>query len=276
MQIRACLDSGERSQRLERELLLMHVLQKDRAWLYTHDDVLLEPGELDAYQALLNRRINGEPIAYLTGTRSFWDHEFQVNEHCLIPRADTELLVELASGLLPDDFKGHVIDLGTGSGILAISIALIRPDCHVVATDINAHTLQLAESNAQRLGATNVAFVESDWFAELAGQQFDMIISNPPYIRSTDPHLDQGDLRFEPRRALDGGDDGLDAYRRIIEGCKDHLTDSGHLLLEHGHDQREHLCDLLHAAGFDTLQIQDDLAGIPRAIVASRAPATAT
>jgi len=247
------LDSGDA------ELLLAHVLGRSRSWLYAHGDAELEADAAARFQALLARRRAGEPVAYLTGHRGFWQFDLQVDPATLIPRPDTELLVELALKRMPADRPLRVADLGTGSGAVALALAHERPRAAVIATDASTGALAVAEANARSLGLGNVQFRHGDWFAPLAGETFDLVASNPPYIADDDAHLDQGDLRFEPRSALASGADGLDAIRRIVADAPGHLLPGGWLLLEHGWEQGEAVRALLAAAGLDEVDTARDL-----------------
>lgn len=245
--------------RHEAEHLLLHVLKRDRAWLFAHgDDPLPEP-VATAFDALLSRRAAGEPLAYLVGRRGFWTLDLQVSPATLIPRPETERLVELALERLPDDRRLRVADLGTGSGAIALALASERPLAQVVATDVSGDALRLAQANAEANGLANVVFRQGSWLAPLAGERFELIASNPPYIADGDPHLSQGDLRFEPPAALSSGADGLDAIREIVTAAASHLLPGGWLLLEHGWDQGEAIRGLLHAAGFVDVATEADL-----------------
>jgi release factor glutamine methyltransferase len=250
----------------EARLLLRHVLGANAAWLEAHRDDLLPRSAAEAFAALVERRAAGEPVAYLLGFREFYGREFSVTPDVLIPRPETELLVELARekvGKVGAGETANIIDLGTGSGCVAITLALEIPRARVVAADFSPAALAVARANATLFGA-DVAFVESDWFERFAGQRFDCIVSNPPYVAAGDPHLGEGDLRFEPPSALACGDDGLDAIRRIIADASRHLEAGGWLLLEHGYDQAAALRELLAAAGLADIEQHRDLAGIVR------------
>ena len=233
------------------------------------------PAERAALEPLLARRVAGEPVAYLVGTREFFGRPFVVAPQVLIPRPETELLVELAvanvrgSGLRAP----RIVDLGTGSGAIAVTLALELPQAHVLATDRSAAALSTAQANARALGAGNVAFRPGDWWAAVEPQErFDLVVSNPPYIRHDDHHLAEGDLRFEPREALTDGADGLEALRAIVAGARQHLAPGGLLLLEHGWDQAEPVRALLDAGGLTQPRTWNDLAGIGR-VSGARAPA---
>lgn len=250
--------------RLEVRMLLEHVLAKPRAWLLAHDTDPLAPEVAVAYEALAQRRLAGEPMAYLLGQREFMGHVFRVTPDVLIPRPDTEVLVETALECVAGQAAPAVLDLGTGSGAIAISIALARRDARVMASDVSAAALVVAAGNAWELTAS-VRFVEGNWYdAVPAGEGFDLIVSNPPYVASDDPHLGQGDVRFEPRGALTDGADGLEDLRRIVAGAHRHLKPGGALWMEHGWDQAEAVRALLAATGFSDVHSRRDLAGIER------------
>ena len=255
----------------EARLLLRHVLGVGAAWLESHRDDSLPRDAREAFAALVERRAGGEPVAYLLGFREFYGREFSVTPAVLIPRPETELLVDLAREKVGggDAVKSAVkcaatlLDLGTGSGCVAITLALELPGAQVVAADISTDALAVARANAVLLGA-DVRFLESDWFDRLGGQRFDCIIGNPPYIAAGDSHLAEGDLRFEPPSALACGDDGLDAIRVIVALAPAHLLPGGWLLLEHGYDQASAMLDLLRNGGFVDIGQHRDLAGIVR------------
>ncbi len=223
--------------RHEVELLLGHALGRTRAWLFAHADDEVDADAQARFERLVAARRRGEPVAYLTGTRGFWTLDLEVTADVLIPRAETERLVELALERIPADVVCAVADLGTGSGAIALAIASERPQARIVATDASAGALAVARANARRLGLDQVTFAQGDWCAALGAQRFDVIVSNPPYIAAGDPHLGEGDLRFEPASALASCNDGLDAIRAIAAQARDHLEAGGWLLVEHGHDQ---------------------------------------
>jgi len=250
--------------RLEVQYLLQHALDKPRAWLLAHAEESPESERQVRYSAMLERRLAGEPVAYILGEREFYGLMLKVTPATLIPRPETELLVEQALLRLPVEQPGQVLDLGAGSGAVALAIAHARPRAEVVAVDASAEALAVARENAERLGLTNTVFLLGDWYAPLEGQQFDLIVSNPPYIASDDVHLAQGDLRFEPPTALASGADGLDDIRRIVAGAASHLRPGGWLLLEHGYDQASAVQALLNAAGMSEVHSIQDLAGIAR------------
>ncbi|HGM6773199.1 peptide chain release factor N(5)-glutamine methyltransferase [Stenotrophomonas sp. PSU-St15] len=247
--------------RHEAELLLLHVLERPRSWLFAHATDPLPATAQAAFEALLARRAAGEPVAYLTGRRGFWTLDLRVDAATLIPRPETELLVELALERLPSDRPLSVADLGTGSGAIALALASERPLAQVLATDASPGALAMAARNAAHHELRNVRFAEGgqDWYAPLQGARFALIASNPPYIASEDPHLQQGDLRFEPASALASGIDGLDDIRRIVAGAPEHLQPAGWLLIEHGWDQGAAIRTLFDAAGFADVQTQQDL-----------------
>lgn len=248
--------------RIEIQALLQHVLGQNRAWLLAHDDETPSEDRQTAYQALLQRRLCGEPLAYILGEREFYGLNFFVTPATLIPRPETELLVESALEHLPQ--HGCVLDLGTGSGAIALAIAHTRPEVQVTAVDVSSEALVVAEQNAQRLGVRNVEFIHGDWFEPLAEQRFDLIVSNPPYIEDDDPHLQQGGLPHEPLSALAAGTDGLDDIRRIVAQSPLHLRPGGWLLLEHGYDQAAQVRELLRQVGLNEVFSACDLAGIER------------
>lgn len=245
--------------RHEAELLLLHVLGKPRSWLFAHATDSVETGDVAAFHALLARRVAGEPVAYLLGHRGFWTLDLAVSPATLIPRPETELLVELALARLPVDTALAVADLGTGSGAIALALASERPQVDVTATDLSAAALDMARGNAARNGLARVRFVQGAWFAPLQGMRFDLIASNPPYIASNDPHLQQGDLRHEPATALASGIDGLDDIRLIVADAGAHLLPGGWLLIEHGWDQGAAIRTLFEHAGFEQVHTERDL-----------------
>jgi release factor glutamine methyltransferase len=248
-----------RIDRADAECLLAFVLGRPRSWLFAHGDDALDDAAVARFNALVARRSAGEPVAYLVGHRGFRNLDLAVTPDTLIPRPETELLVELALARIPVDNEAHIADLGTGSGAIALAIAAERPHAHVIATDRSDAALAVARSNASAHALANVEFRNGDWFAPLAGEQFDIIASNPPYIADDDPHLSQGDLRFEPCAALSCGHDGLDAIRSIVRDAPAHLRDDGWLLLEHGHNQGEAVRSLLGNAGFVQVETVQDL-----------------
>jgi release factor glutamine methyltransferase len=248
----------------ESEILMEAICGISRSRQFSHPDDLLTEDQVQQYQLALQRRLAGEPLSYITGTRGFWDMDLNVTPDVLIPRPDTECLVEQALARIPDEARWRIADLGTGSGAIAIAIARERQECTITATEISAAALAIAEENARLAGIENINFAVGSWCQPLKSQQFDMIVSNPPYIRADDPHLEQGDLPAEPQHALVSGTDGLDAIRQIISGCTSHLKEEGWLLLEHGFEQAEEVTDLLRQAGFRDIFTQQDYAGNDR------------
>jgi release factor glutamine methyltransferase len=261
--IAAALELPRRDARLDARVLAAHVLGVEPAWLIAHDTDAVPTPQIDAFQNLLAQRLRGVPIAYLTGRREFYGRPFQVSADVLIPRPDTELLVELALARIPPDQAVEVLDLGTGSGCIALTLALERPLASVTAVDRSQAALAVAQRNAASLD-TRVEFLASDWFSALGERRFNLIISNPPYIAAADPHLAQGDVRFEPLAALAAGADGLDDLRQLIAAACAHLLPGGTLLLEHGHDQAAAVRSMLQQSGVPSPQSWNDLAGIPR------------
>jgi release factor glutamine methyltransferase len=295
---------------LEAQLLLQHLLNVNRAWLIAHADDALnaedgQPNIHAAFEALITRRLNGEPIAYILGEREFFGLNLKVTPDTLIPRPDTETLVEAALTKIPQSdnssqssfprkresmltltpkidsrFRGNddrgsiednkqpiILDLGTGTGAIALAIAKNRPRAQVTAVDASAGALKIAKENAQNLQIPNVQFVLSHWFDALKNQTFDVIVSNPPYIEANDMHLSQGDVRFEPRSALVSGADGLDDIRQIIASAPPHLNPQGWLMLEHGYNQAKQVSTLLQKAGFSDIETMQDLGGNDRVTI---------
>jgi len=267
----ALADAAQRLDASEARLLLAHALGASRAQLVAHPERTLAGAVPDRFAALVARRAAGEPIAYLVGEREFWSLALHVTPAVLIPRPETEALIERALERLPRSEACSVLELGTGSGAIAIALARERPQARIVATDISEEALAVARDNAARHGV-DIAFVRGDWLDAVgAGRRFDLVVSNPPYVCTRDPHLGRGDLRFEPRVALDGGDDGLDCIRRIVREAREHLSPGGWLALEHGHDQAPACREILVAAGYGAVESCVDLAGLPRVCVGRRA-----
>lgn len=244
---------------VDAEHLLLHVLARPRSWLFAHADDAVTATEAAGFLALVERRTQGEPVAYLTGTQGFWSLELAVTPATLIPRPETERLVELALERLPAGVAVRVADLGTGSGAIALAIARERPQAQVIASDASAAALEVARANAERNRIRNVQFRQGDWLVPLAGERFDLIASNPPYIADGDPHLSAGDLRFEPPTALSSGADGLDAIRVIVRDARALLQPGGWLLLEHGWDQGDAVRALLQGGGYGDVATEQDL-----------------
>ena len=248
---------------LETRMLLMHALGLSRVQLITQSGQILSTEQAQEFSQLILRRINGEPMAYIIGEREFFGLAFYVTPDVLIPRPDTEMLVELALRYAPPN--SQLLDLGTGSGAIAITIAQQRPDLQVTALDVSAAALGVATKNAARhLPAKRIKLILSDWYSAISDQKFSTIVSNPPYIVKDDQHLSQGDLRFEPIDALTDHADGLTAYRRIVSDAKNHLRLDGWLLMEHGYDQSHAVQEILSMHGFIDVQSWPDLAGILR------------
>ncbi|MEK8079945.1 peptide chain release factor N(5)-glutamine methyltransferase [Pseudomonas sp. XK-1] len=249
--------------RLDAELLLAHALDKSRSYLHTWPERELDAEQLARYQADLARRQSGEPVAYILGQQGFWSLELEVASHTLIPRPDTELLVETVLALLPAT-PAALLDLGTGTGAIALALASERPAWQVTGVDRVQEAVALAERNCIRLKLANASFVASHWFSALDGQRYQLIVSNPPYIAAGDRHLAEGDVRFEPSSALVAGADGLDDIRLIIQQAPDYLEAGGWLLLEHGFDQAAAVRELLSARGFSAVESRRDLGGHER------------
>ncbi len=248
--------------RLEATALLAHCLQQPRSYLFAHDDEDLPRKASKAFAKLIKRRCKGEPYAYVIGQREFWSLELEVNPHVLIPRPDTECLVEAALKHIPPELPCLVADLGTGSGAIAVAIAKERPKARLMATDISSAALKVAKANGDRLAPSRIEFRKGDWLDCLSGERFDVIVSNPPYVAVRDPHL--ADLPYEPKKALVAGADGLDELSRLIPDAPDHLRKGGWLLVEHGSDQGEQVRELFQQSGFSNITTRFDLGGNER------------
>ncbi len=257
---------------IEAQALLGFVLGCQRSWLIAHGDDALTAAQAGAFFALAKRRRDGEPVAYLTGVREFWGLPLAVSPDVLIPRPETETLVEMALLRIPQDREFRVLDLGTGSGAIALALAHERPRASVIASDASEAALSVAKANAARLDLTRVTFVHADWYDGVPAGAFDLIVSNPPYVAGDDPHLAEGDLRFEPVTALTPGGNGLDALATIIEGAPARLVAGGTVMVEHGHDQADAVRALLLAAGLVEPVAARDLAGIWRVAGARKKP----
>ncbi|MEQ1766832.1 MAG: peptide chain release factor N(5)-glutamine methyltransferase [Methylotenera sp.] len=251
----------------EAQLLLQHVLNVNRAWLIAHENDALQPNIHAAFEALLNRRLAGEPMAYILGSREFFGLDLLVTPDTLIPRPDTETLVEAALAKILNNTNLSILDLGTGTGAIALASAKNCPQVSITAVDASNAALEVAKKNAQNLNIHNVEFVLSNWFNNLSNQRFDVIVSNPPYIEENDDHLTQGDLRFEPISALASGADGLDDIRQIIENCLVYLKPQGWLMMEHGYNQADQVADLMAQSGLNNIETIQDLGGNNRVTI---------
>ncbi|MGK2952770.1 MAG: peptide chain release factor N(5)-glutamine methyltransferase [Thiobacillus sp.] len=269
LQLAATLGLDKREARLEARVLAAHAWQVDRAWLVAHDTDRPSAVQISAFDTLLTRRLTSEPVAYLTGTREFYGRPFQVTSDVLIPRPETELLVEAALERLPKDRPTRILDLGTGSGCIAITLGLERPDCTIWAVDKSEAALAVARMNAQKLGATQLQFVHSDWFDALKDQRFTLILANPPYICADDP-MNMNDPRFEPTSALIASGSGLDDLSAIITTSPAHLEPRGWLIVEHGWNQRESCQSIFHRSHYVKVQTLNDLANLPRITLGQR------
>ena len=261
---------GAEAGRLEAEVLLRKLLGVSRAWLFANPEAPLTDEQQRQFDALVGRRQRGEPIAYIVGTREFWSLELEVTPDVLIPRPETELLVEQVVSRIPPDAAWRIVDMGTGSGAIAIALARERPRCKVHATDCSPAALEVARRNARRHTAGRIHLHEGSWLDPLEGL-FDVIVGNPPYVAESDPHVSRGDCRFEPRTALTSGPDGLDAIRHIARSALLRLSARGLLALEHGCDQGQATRALLEEAGFLKIETVKDLAGLDRVTLAGRA-----
>jgi release factor glutamine methyltransferase len=250
--------------RREVHALLARALSTNTAYIAAHGDTPLAPPAFARYRHMLERRLAGEPLAYVFGEREFYGMTFEVSQAVLIPRPETELLVEVAVARLPPQVAATVLDLGTGSGCIAVAVATLRPHARVVATDVSQAALEVAATNVARHGAHNVELRLGEGYAAARAERFDLIVSNPPYVAEGDSHLRQGDLRFEPRVALVAGPDGLGVLRAFVQDAPSHLSAGGSILLEHGFDQGQAVQGLLAAAGFTQVSSWRDLAGMRR------------
>ena len=255
------------SPRLDAEVLLCHTLAVNRSYLYTWPEKKLTANQYNKFQTLLAKRIQGVPVAYLTGHKEFWSLDLQVTENTLIPRPETELLVEQTLARLSPNSQAQVVDLGTGSGAIALAIASERPQCSILAIDKFPATLSVARNNAQRMHLSSIKFVVSDWWNAIGKLNATLIVSNPPYIAATDPHLIQGDIKAEPRNALIAGMDGLTDIRQIIKTSLSHLELQGWLLIEHGYDQANIVRELFKQSAYENIMTYRDLSGISRVTV---------
>lgn len=254
--------------RIDSEYLLQHVIQQSMAWLISHGDSPATSSHIRDFMALIDERAKGVPVAYLMGYREFWTLKLNVSEHVLIPRGDTEVLVEQAIERIPRSEPTKVIDMGTGSGAIALSIAKERPNASVVATDKHSEALDIARSNSTLNNIKNVDFLISDWFSNIGNEKFDLIASNPPYVEAGDPHLQRGDLRFEPNTALVAKDQGLGDLNSIITQAPSHLKPNGWLIVEHGFNQATQVEEMMRASGFQNVSLYADLNHLPRCTAA--------
>ncbi|WP_288429964.1 peptide chain release factor N(5)-glutamine methyltransferase [uncultured Pantoea sp.] len=262
---------GGDSPKRDAEILLGFVTGKSRSWLVAFDETLLTEAQLQQLDVLLARRARGEPVAHLIGEREFWSLPLQVNDATLIPRPDTEILVEQALAHLPES-PARVLDMGTGSGAIALAIASERPDCDVIGVDRIPAAVALAQRNAAHLAIPNATFIQSHWFAQITPARFDLIVSNPPYIDANDRHLNEGDVRFEPRSALVAKEAGLADLRLLIEQAINWLQPGGWLLLEHGWQQDEAVRHLMQQHHYLSVATANDYGGNPRVTFGQAAP----
>jgi len=253
--------------KFEAQLLLQNTLNVNRAWLLAHELDMLPSKAIADFEALLTRRLLGEPVAYILGYREFYGLNLTVTPDTLIPRPDTETLVEAALEKTPADTSCSILDLGTGTGAVALAIAKHRPHAQVMALDASHAALRIAEHNAKQLGLAHINFTLSHWFSAVEGERFNLIVSNPPYIEQHDPHLSQGDLRFEPMSALASGADGLDDIREIVAHSLIHLLPQGWLMLEHGYNQAQLVADLMAESGLVDINTIQDLGGNDRVTI---------
>jgi len=257
---------------LDVRLLMQKTLNVDHAWLMSHGDAQLSPAQIQAFNHLLDRRINGEPMAYILGAREFYGLELKTTSATLIPRPDTETLVDAALEKIAPNMALKVLDMGTGTGAIALALASQRAQTKITAVDFSLEALKVAQENAETLQLANVRFIQSHWFDGLTNHMFDVIVSNPPYIAKDDVHLQQGDLRFEPLSALASGVDGLDDIRVIVANAPKYLHENAWLMLEHGYDQAAAVATLMASAGFKNICHVNDLAGIERVTMGCWSP----
>ncbi len=261
------LKPGSDSAHLDAELLLAHVLKKDRVYLYTWPEETVSATSHTYFLELVERRANGEPIAYITGIQEFWSLPLKVTPDTLIPRPDTEILVQEALNRLKEDVHYAIADLGSGSGAIALAIASERPCCHIQGVDQSKRAVEVATENALQLKLSNISFQQGDWLSGFADDSMNMILSNPPYVADDDPHMSEGDVRFEPTSALLSGPEGLDDYKRILPEAMRCLKEDGWLLLEHGYNQQEKLLKLMQQHGFKETKGVRDYGGQARVII---------
>ena len=249
------------SPRLDAEVLLAFVLNKNRSYLRAWNDKTLDSKTISKFESLISQRLNGVPIAYLTEMREFWSRDFHVSSDVLIPRPDTEILIEQCLSQIPLDSTFRILDLGTGSGVIAITLAAERPKTNIIAVDASLAALEIAKKNAQKHDCQNIKFILSNWFSNVPKMKFDLIVSNPPYISMDDEHLTQGDVRFEPKTALISAENGLFDIKKIAEEAKHYLTKNGQLWFEHGYNQAESVQEILKTRAYSNIQTFADFAG---------------
>lgn len=259
-QLGTCSESAS----LDAEVLLCHILKKPRSHFRAWPEKIILPEQHKQFLQFLDQRMKGVPIAYLTGNKEFWSREFRVTPDVLIPRPDTELLIERSLHLIENKANAKLIDLGTGSGIIAITLAAERPDIEVTATDTNDQALKVAKHNAKAHQINNLQFIQSNWFDKVSQNKFDLVISNPPYISPNDPHLLQGDVRFEPDCALIADDQGLKDIKNICQHARHYLNPNGTLLIEHGYDQQVAVQTIFDLYNYRSITTHNDLSGHPR------------
>ncbi len=262
------LKSSSATARLDAELLLLEVLKKPRTFLYAHGDTLLQAPQIGAFEALVEKRIAGVPIAYLRGMQEFWSLKLITTPATLIPRPETELLVEFILSKFQHQAVCNLLELGTGTGAITVALAHEKPSWMFLASDISEEALSVAEQNMKKHKLQNITLIHSDWFTAIPNTQFDIIISNPPYLEEDDPHQNEGDLRFEPKRALVSGPSGLDALSHIIKHAPTYLNPGGVLALEHGYNQARAVKHLLEDAGYTNIQCLLDYNGHDRTTIA--------
>jgi len=253
------LDNISDSAHADAEILLGFILECDRSFFHTWPELTLEDAQALKFEELLQRRLNGEPIAHITGKRSFWDFDLKVTADTLIPRPETELLVELALEKIPSEQTSKILDLGTGTGAIALALAHERPSCKVIAIEQSQAAFEVAQHNQALLNLNNLQILSGNWFSTVNNQLFDLIVSNPPYIASNDPHLKQGDVRFEPETALISGEDGLNDIRHIVNQSQGYLTEKGWLMLEHGYDQASPVRQFMEQRNYKNVQQFKDI-----------------
>lgn len=259
--------SASDSARLDAEILLRHVINKDRSYIYAHSEKKLESSQIEIFKKLLEKRSQGFPVAYLTGKKEFWSLEFEVSKDTLIPRSETELLIESILELVDNSSALNLLDLGTGTGAIAIALAKELSQSQLTATDKSIEALTIAKRNAAFHQITNVNFIQSDWFQNIENASFNFIISNPPYISQSDSHLEQGDVQFEPISALSSGEKGLDDLTIIIKESHNFLVSGGYLLLEHGYNQGQDVMSLMEENNYTSIKALYDLSTHHRATI---------